>query len=152
MLHECMKNSQACFILLYLKNFLMKLYGFSDAKVQEYSPSEAAKIYEKAVNNRRNMLMFNPHSALQELRMETVQKRDTVNGHIEMANQIVAFRNMLLSLDRDNGSDHDETDATGFIETVTSKGTINTMTEVEDQDTHMAENVSEVINLSEADT
>lgn len=31
MLHECMKNSQACFILLYLKNFLMKLYGFSDA-------------------------------------------------------------------------------------------------------------------------
>ncbi|VDK72975.1 unnamed protein product, partial [Onchocerca ochengi] len=152
MLYECMKNSQACFILLYLKNFLMKLYGFSDAKIQEYSPSEAAKIYEKAVNSRRNMLMFNPHSALQELRMETVQKRDTVNGHIEMANQIVAFRNMLLSLDRDNGSEQDETDATGFTETATSKDTINGVTEDEDQDAHMADSVSEVINLSEADT
>ncbi|KAK6104387.1 Sister chromatid cohesion C-terminus family protein [Brugia pahangi] len=149
MLHECMKNSQACFILLYLKNFLMKLYGFSDAKVQEYSPSEAAKVYEKAVSSRRNMLMFNPHSALQELRPETAQKRDTVNGHIEMANQIVAFRNMLLSLDRDNGDEHNGTDGTGFMETVLSKDTSNTIDE--DQDMHMTESISDTTNFNEVD-
>uniref|UniRef100_A0A158Q833 Nipped-B protein n=1 Tax=Elaeophora elaphi TaxID=1147741 RepID=A0A158Q833_9BILA len=151
MLHECMKNSQACFILLYLKNFLMKLYGFSDAKVQEYSPSEAAKVYEKALSSRRNMLMFNPHSALQELRPETAQKRDTVNGHIEMANQIVAFRNMLLSLDRDNGDEHDGTDSAGPMETVSSKDTISAAMEGEDQDTHMADTISDATSLSEAD-
>uniref|UniRef100_A0A183EAM9 Nipped-B protein n=1 Tax=Gongylonema pulchrum TaxID=637853 RepID=A0A183EAM9_9BILA len=90
-LFECMKNSQACFILLYLKSFLMKLYGFTDAKLQEYSPSEAAKVYEKAVNTRRNMAMFNPQSALLELSPEAALKRDTVAGHIEMASQIVAY-------------------------------------------------------------
>lgn len=62
--------------------------------MQEYSPSESAKVYEKAVSSRRNMLMFNPHSALQELHPETAQKRDTVNGHIEMANQIVAVSSL----------------------------------------------------------
>lgn len=30
-LYDLMDNSQACFILLYLKNFLMKLYGFTEA-------------------------------------------------------------------------------------------------------------------------
>ncbi|KAL3993808.1 Sister chromatid cohesion C-terminus family protein [Acanthocheilonema viteae] len=151
MLHECMKNSQACFILLYLKNFLMKLYGFSDAKVQEYSPSEAAKVYEKAVSSRRNMLMFNPHSALEELRPETALKRNTVNGHIEMANQIVAFRNMLLSLDRDNGDEHDGIDAARLMETAASKDPINVLMEDEDQDMHMADSISEATNCSEAD-
>lgn len=76
------------FLFLLLCRFV-KISSFF-RKVQEYSPSEAAKVYEKAVSSRRNMLMFNPHSALQELRPETAQKRDTVNGHIEMANQIVA--------------------------------------------------------------
>lgn len=33
-LFKLMLNSQACFILLYLKNFLMKLYGFTDAYVK----------------------------------------------------------------------------------------------------------------------
>uniref|UniRef100_A0A915BWJ3 Nipped-B protein n=2 Tax=Parascaris univalens TaxID=6257 RepID=A0A915BWJ3_PARUN len=105
LLHECMKNSQACFLLLYLKNFLMKLYSFSEAKVQEYSPSEAAKVYEKALSTRKNIAMFYPQTALQELRPEAAHQRDTVNGHINMANQIVYFRNMLLSLDR---ADDDE--------------------------------------------
>uniref|UniRef100_A0A915PUN3 Nipped-B protein n=1 Tax=Setaria digitata TaxID=48799 RepID=A0A915PUN3_9BILA len=151
LLYECMKNSQACFILLYLKNFLMKLYGFSDAKVQEYSPSEAAKVYEKAVSGRRNMLMFNPHSALQELRPEAAQKRDTVNGHIEMANQIVAFRNMLLSLDRDNGDEHDGADSMGLTGTASKDVVGGVIEDDDDQDTHMADSVSEATNLSEAD-
>ncbi|VDO42783.1 unnamed protein product [Brugia timori] len=138
-----------CFYFSFLYNFFKFSCFFR--KVQEYSPSEAAKVYEKAVSSRRNMLMFNPHSALQELRPETAQKRDTVNGHIEMANQIVAFRNMLLSLDRDNGDEHNGTDSTGFMETVLSKDTNNTITEDEDQDMHMTESISDTTNLNEVD-
>ncbi|VDK76365.1 unnamed protein product, partial [Anisakis simplex] len=89
LLYECMKNSQACFLLLYLKNFLMKLYSLSESKIQEYSPSEAAKVYEKALSSRKNIQMFFPQTALQELRPEAIHQRDTVNGHINMANQIV---------------------------------------------------------------
>lgn len=58
-------------------------------KVQEYSPSEAAKVYEKALSTRKNIAMFYPQTALQELRPEAAHQRDTVNGHINMANQIV---------------------------------------------------------------
>ena len=36
-LYELMNNSQACFILLYLKSFLMKLYGFTEALVFHFS-------------------------------------------------------------------------------------------------------------------
>uniref|UniRef100_A0A0N4V606 Nipped-B protein n=1 Tax=Enterobius vermicularis TaxID=51028 RepID=A0A0N4V606_ENTVE len=92
LLYECMKNSQACFLLLYLKNFLMK-------KVQEYSPSEAAKVYEKALSSRKNITIFYPQTALEELKPESATERETVKGQINMANQIVIFRNMLLSLD-----------------------------------------------------
>uniref|UniRef100_A0A0N5APU5 Nipped-B protein n=1 Tax=Syphacia muris TaxID=451379 RepID=A0A0N5APU5_9BILA len=105
LLYECMKNSQACFLLLYLKNFLMKLYAFSDAKIQEYSPSEAAKVYEKALSSRKNIAIFTPLTALEELKPENAKGRETVKGQINMASQIVIFRNMLLSLDRVDDDD-----------------------------------------------
>lgn len=59
---------------------------------------------------------------------------------------------MLLSLDRDNGDEHDGTDTTGLMEATPSKDIINAVMEDEDQDTHMADCVSEATNLSENDT
>lgn len=56
---------------------------------------------------------------------------------------------MLLSLDRDNGDEHDGTDATVIIETAASKDTINVATEDEDQDAHIADSISAVTNFSE---
>lgn len=106
-LYNLMLSSQACFILLYLKNFLMKLYGFTEAKVQEYSPSEAAKVYDKAVT-RRNVPMFHAHSALEELKPEVIQERNTFQGDCNLARKICSFRKMLLSLDRNEDDDIDE--------------------------------------------
>lgn len=72
--------------MLRIENSLFTIFR----KVQEYSPSEAAKVYEKALNSRKNIAMFNPQTALHELRPETAQQRETVAGHIEMSKQIVA--------------------------------------------------------------
>ncbi|WKX93369.1 hypothetical protein Q1695_010984 [Nippostrongylus brasiliensis] len=114
-LYDLMDNSQACFILLYLKNFLMKLYGFTEAKVQEYSPSEAAKVYEKALSTRKNVPMFNPLVALDggrrrdgQLDQSTANDRHSIQSHFNLAGRICSFRKMLLSLDRmENDDDSD---------------------------------------------
>lgn len=110
-LYDLMDNSQACFILLYLKNFLMKLYGFTEAKAQEYSPSEAAKVYEKALSSRKNVPMFNPLAALDGGRRRDGQldhDRQSIQSHFNLAARICNFRKLLLSLDRmDNDDDSD---------------------------------------------
>lgn len=59
---------------------------------------------------------------------------------------------MLLSLDRDNGDENDGTDATGLMDIATSKDAVNVVMEDENQDTHIADNISEATNFSEADT
>ena len=61
-------------------------------KVQEYSPSEAAKVYEKALSSRKNITIFYPQTALEELKPESATERETVKGQINMANQIVIVR------------------------------------------------------------
>ncbi|KAJ1354545.1 hypothetical protein KIN20_011525 [Parelaphostrongylus tenuis] len=115
-LYDLMDNSQACFILLYLKNFLMKLYGFTEAKVQEYSPSESAKVYEKALSSRKNIQMFNPLAALDGSRRRDGQgalehmanDRQSIQSHFNLATKICNFRKMLLSLDRLDNDDDSE--------------------------------------------
>ncbi|EPB68083.1 HEAT repeat protein [Ancylostoma ceylanicum] len=116
-LYDLMDNSQACFILLYLKNFLMKLYGFTEAKVQEYSPSEAAKVYEKTLSSRKNVPMFNPLAALDGGRRRDgttndpmANDRQSIQSHFNLATKICNFRKMLLSLDRMENDDDSDLD------------------------------------------
>ncbi|CAB3404907.1 unnamed protein product [Caenorhabditis bovis] len=107
-LYDLMRSSQSCFILLYIRSFLIKLYSFTDAKVQEYLPSEAAKVYEKAVS-RKNIHTFSPATALLELNPEKLKQRNTMEGDVELAKNINKFRTMLLTLDR--GDDDDDGEA-----------------------------------------
>ncbi|KAK6048991.1 hypothetical protein COOONC_13504 [Cooperia oncophora] len=92
----------------------MKLYGFTEAKVQEYSPSEAAKVYEKALSSRKNVPMFNPLAALDGGRHRdghtdpAANDRQSIQSHFNLATKICNFRKMLLSLDRmENDGDSD---------------------------------------------
>ncbi|KHN74356.1 Nipped-B-like protein pqn-85 [Toxocara canis] len=123
-------------------------------KVQEYSPSEAAKVYEKALSSRKNITMFYPQTALQELRPEAAHQRDTVNGHINMANQIVYFRNMLLSLDR--ADDDEDVTEENPIANHRNEGSeedgesgIAAATEAEDKDKESGEEHTEALSAGE---
>ncbi|KAK0394945.1 hypothetical protein QR680_001025 [Steinernema hermaphroditum] len=98
-LFECVQSSQACFLLLYLKSFLMKLYGFNDSRVHEYLPTDHAKVYDKALT-RKNCATFYPEGVIEELQPQVMQERDTVSGHIRIAHRMVYFRNMMLSLEK----------------------------------------------------
>ena len=56
--------SQGCVLLLNLKQYLKEAYGFTDAKISLYSPTEAAKVYDKPLN-RRPTARFVPKQVIQ---------------------------------------------------------------------------------------
>ncbi|KAL3316738.1 hypothetical protein Ciccas_004607 [Cichlidogyrus casuarinus] len=70
-MREATRTSRACVLLLMLKHFLKDVYGVSDAKLQKYSPSDSAKLWERPLT-RRVGVRFHPVMCLsvsgQELR------------------------------------------------------------------------------------
>lgn len=103
-IYNLMVSSQSCYILLYLRTFLMSLYSITEVRLTEYLPSDAMKVNEKAIS-RKNIAMFKPLAALELLSVEWQQKRDSLEGKYELAQRISKFRKMLLMLDRDNNDD-----------------------------------------------
>eukprot|EP00081_Caenorhabditis_elegans_P014375 NP_493687.2 Nipped-B-like protein pqn-85 [Caenorhabditis elegans] len=95
--HQLFLDSQVPSLLLYVRTFLMQLYGFNETKVAEYQPSEAAKVYEKAVT-RRNIHMFKPITALEALNFPF--EWGSFQHTAFLAEKICSFRKMLLSLDQ----------------------------------------------------
>lgn len=95
--HQLFLDSQVPSLLLYVRTFLMQLYGFNEAKVAEYLPSEAAKVYEKAVT-RRNIGMFKPMTALEALNFP--YQWGSFQHLTFLADKICSFRKMLLSLEQ----------------------------------------------------
>ncbi|XP_046405626.1 nipped-B-like protein isoform X2 [Ischnura elegans] len=105
-LQECITASQGCMLLLVLKQHLKDLYGITDAKISQYSPSESAKVYEKTVN-RRNTSCFDPKATLQKLNegapsgcLDETSKRSLIQQYLE-------FKQLMLRFDP---SDADEED------------------------------------------
>ncbi|GMT16922.1 hypothetical protein PFISCL1PPCAC_8219 [Pristionchus fissidentatus] len=105
-LYEIMDYSQAYFTLLYLKNFLMKFYAITDARVQEYSTSDTSKGHDKGLA-RKSVQMFQPHSGMQQLRPEVRAMRGTVEGNRQLAQHIAQFRRLLLAIDNKDDDEED---------------------------------------------
>ena len=59
--------SQGCVLLLNLKQYLKEAYGFTDAKISRYTPTEHAKVYDKPLS-RRPMARFVPKQVIQVIR------------------------------------------------------------------------------------
>ena len=49
---ENITTGQGCLLLLVLREHLKELYAINETKIAGYSPSEAQKIYERAVNRK----------------------------------------------------------------------------------------------------
>lgn len=98
-LQNCIRAAQGCMLLLMLKQHLKDCYGITDGyvlifyytscfeddlifylfyrKIARYSPSEAAKVYEKTMQ-RRGVTTFNPNKSIDVLKEEAT----AVVGHI----------------------------------------------------------------------
>ncbi|XP_042202648.1 nipped-B-like protein [Callorhinchus milii] len=91
-LMEFVNASQGILLLLVVKQHLKNLYGFSDSKIQKYSPSESAKVYDKAVN-RKSGVHFHPRQTLEFLKNGIGQaeitepvKRNIVKQYLDVSN------------------------------------------------------------------
>lgn len=90
---KCCVSSQGCLLLLYLKQHLKELYGFSDSKCHKYSPSEPTKAYDKTVS-RKTGVVFEPEQVLRY-----VEEPDAVRSHEQLVRDYLEFKCLMMKLD-----------------------------------------------------
>ncbi|XP_028916789.1 nipped-B-like protein isoform X1 [Ornithorhynchus anatinus] len=102
--------SQGILLLLMLKQHLKNLCGFSDSKIQKYSPSESAKVYDKAIN-RKTGIHFHPKQTLDFLRSDMANSRITEDVKRSIVKQYLDFKLLMEHLDPDEEEEEGEVSA-----------------------------------------
>ncbi|KZC07974.1 PREDICTED: nipped-B-like protein [Dufourea novaeangliae] len=110
LLREYITASQGFLLLLTLRQHLKDLYGFSDQKIGQYSPTEAAKVYEKAVNRKSNLL-FKPKAILHRLKEGVSNEELDAEGRKKLVKEYLDFKQLMLKFDleeqEEDGNDAD---------------------------------------------
>ncbi|XP_034752577.1 nipped-B-like protein isoform X2 [Etheostoma cragini] len=112
-------SSQGILLLLVLKQHLKNLYGFSDSKVQKYSPTESAKVYDKAVN-RKSKVHFNPRQTLNYLKNDLANMDLSHDTKRNIVKQYLDFKVLMEHLDRDEEDEEGEASANARNKAITS--------------------------------
>ncbi|XP_074993932.1 nipped-B-like protein isoform X3 [Calonectris borealis] len=102
--------SQGILLLLMLKQHLKNLCGFSDSKIQKYSPSESAKVYDKAIN-RKTGVHFHPKQTLDFLQSDMANSRITEEVKRSIVKQYLDFKLLMEHLDPDEEEEDGEVSA-----------------------------------------
>uniref|UniRef100_A0A8C6JW59 Nipped-B protein n=1 Tax=Melopsittacus undulatus TaxID=13146 RepID=A0A8C6JW59_MELUD len=103
--------SQGILLLLMLKQHLKNLCGFSDSKIQKYSPSESAKVYDKAIN-RKTGVHFHPKQTLDFLRSDMANSKITEEVKRSIVKQYLDVSKLLMEhLDPDEEEEDGEVSA-----------------------------------------
>ncbi|KAI7793696.1 putative nipped-B-like protein B-like, partial [Triplophysa rosa] len=108
--------SQGILLLLMLKQHLKNLYGFSDSKIQKYSPTESAKVYDKAVNRKANV-HFNPRQTLDYLTNNLSNADLTYDAKRRIVRQYLDFKVLMEHLDPDEEEEEGEASASSHART-----------------------------------
>ncbi|XP_010284073.1 PREDICTED: nipped-B-like protein [Phaethon lepturus] len=102
--------SQGILLLLMLKQHLKNLCGFSDSKIQKYSPSESAKVYDKAIN-RKTGVHFHPKQTLDFLRSDMANSKITEEVKRSIVKQYLDLKLLMEHLDPDEEEDDGDVSA-----------------------------------------
>ncbi|XP_071378435.1 nipped-B-like protein B [Centroberyx affinis] len=111
--------SQGILMLLVLKQHLKNLYGFSDSKIQKYSPSESAKVYDKAVNRKSNV-HFNPRQTLDFLNSNLANSDLSYEIKRNIVKQYLDFKLLMEHLDPDEEDEEGEASANARNKAISS--------------------------------
>ncbi|XP_058473856.1 nipped-B-like protein B isoform X2 [Solea solea] len=111
--------SQGILLVLVLKQHLKNLYGFSDSKIQKYSPTESAKVYDKAVN-RKSKVHFNPRQTVDYLKNDLANKGLSYEIKRNIVKQYLDFKVLMEHLDRDEEDEEGEASANARNKAITS--------------------------------
>ncbi|KAM3874275.1 nipped-B-like protein B [Diretmus argenteus] len=101
---EFANASQGILLLLVLKQHLKRLYGFSDSKIQKYSPTEPAKVYDKAVTRKSNV-HFNPRQTLDFLSSNLASSDLSYEIKRTIVKQYLDFKVLMEHLDPEEEDD-----------------------------------------------
>uniref|UniRef100_A0A8C7C7G4 Nipped-B protein n=1 Tax=Oncorhynchus kisutch TaxID=8019 RepID=A0A8C7C7G4_ONCKI len=99
--------SQGILLLLVLKQHLKNLYSFSDSKIQKYSPTESAKVYDKAVNRKTN-IHFKPRQTIDFLSNNWANVVFTHDIKTRIVKQYLDFKTLMEHLDPDEEDEEGE--------------------------------------------
>uniref|UniRef100_A0A8C9VHZ2 Nipped-B protein n=1 Tax=Scleropages formosus TaxID=113540 RepID=A0A8C9VHZ2_SCLFO len=102
--------SQGILLLLMLKQHLKSLYSFSDSKIQKYSPTESAKVYDKAVN-RKSTVHFNPRQTIEFLSKDMTSAKISDEVKRKIVKQYLDFKLLMEHLDPDEEDEEGEASA-----------------------------------------
>ncbi|XP_063378553.1 nipped-B-like protein [Cydia fagiglandana] len=107
-LADAMRQARGCLLLLVLKQHLKQLYGFTDAKINQYSPSESVKVYEKAIS-RRQAPVFEPRATIAQLRDEPQDRELDERGRRRLVDDYLEFKQLMLKFDPEEEEDEEFT-------------------------------------------
>ncbi|XP_054466495.1 nipped-B-like protein A isoform X1 [Anoplopoma fimbria] len=105
---------QGILLLLVLKQHLKNQYGFSDGKIQKYSPTESAKVYDKAVNRKSNVL-FHPRQTIDFIANNIARATLTTDVKKRIVRQYLDFKVLMEHLDPDEEDEEGEASASANI-------------------------------------
>ncbi|XP_072289836.1 nipped-B-like protein A isoform X1 [Eucyclogobius newberryi] len=105
---------QGILLLLVLKQHLKNLYGFSDSKIQKYSPTESAKVYDKAVN-RKNNIFFHPRQTIDFISNNMAHATLSEDVKRRIVKQYLDFKVLMEHLDPDEEDEEGEASASANI-------------------------------------
>ncbi|XP_044229257.1 nipped-B-like protein A isoform X3 [Thunnus albacares] len=105
---------QGILLLLVLKQHLKNQYGFSDGKIQKYSPTESAKVYDKAVNRKSNV-HFNPRQTIDFISNNMAHATLTSDIKRRIVKQYLDFKVLMEHLDPDEEDEEGEASASANI-------------------------------------
>ncbi|XP_061672329.1 nipped-B-like protein A isoform X1 [Syngnathoides biaculeatus] len=105
---------QGILLLLVLKQHLKNQYGFSDGKIQKYSPTESAKVYDKAVN-RKVHVYFHPRQTLDFISNNMACASLTEDVKRRIVKQYLDFKVLMEHLDPDEEDEEGEASASANI-------------------------------------
>ncbi|XP_073322109.1 nipped-B-like protein A isoform X2 [Pagrus major] len=105
---------QGILLLLVLKQHLKNQYGFSDSKIQKYSPTESAKVYDKAVN-RKNNVNFHPRQTIDFISNNMAHATLTNEVKRRVVRQYLDFKVLMEHLDPDEEDEEGEASASANI-------------------------------------
>ncbi|KAM3850156.1 nipped-B-like protein B, partial [Diretmus argenteus] len=105
---------QGILLLLVLKQHLKNQYGFSDSKIQKYSPTESAKVYDKAVNRKSNV-HFNPRQTIDFISINMFNATLTEDVKRRIVKQYLDFKVLMEHLDPDEEDEEGEASASANI-------------------------------------
>ncbi|KAF8784326.1 nipped-B-like protein [Argiope bruennichi] len=126
-LQECIIASQGCVLLLYVKQTLKEMYGFTDNKIQQYSPNETAKVYERPLN-RKGHVRFNPETVIDFIKRGELQLEGKLDmkGRQQLVQQYLHFKQLMLTIDPSDDDDEEDNQAKPVASIITITTVTNT--------------------------